>query len=140
MTHQNITSLTRPSGQLPTVLTPLPNTHLQANNQPPPLTSCIEHGPSPNHNISNSVNSNEMLSSSTQFLQRPSPADTRSQRFKHLPADSCAYLITFDSVQGAIWLAQTKLMTENNPILAKTLRKRPLNHCQASYRDTLIAV
>jgi hypothetical protein len=31
-------------------------------------------------------------------------------------------------------------MNENNPILAKTLRKRPLNHCQASYRDTLIAV
>jgi hypothetical protein len=43
-------------------------------------------------------------------------------------------------VQGASWLAETKLMMENYPILAKTLRKRHLNRCQASYRDLIIAV
>jgi hypothetical protein len=31
-------------------------------------------------------------------------------------------------------------MAENNSILAKTLRRRPFYQCQATYRDTLIAV
>jgi hypothetical protein len=81
-----------------------------------------------------------VLTSSAHLPQRPPPTDIRFQRLKDLPSDSCAYLTTFDFVQGANWLAEIKLMTENNPILAKTLRKRPLNHCQTSYRDTLIAV
>jgi hypothetical protein len=145
LTHQNTISLTEASSQLPTVLTPLPNTHLQPNNIPPnnqPLspTSYIQHRPSPNQNINNPINPNDVLTSSAQLPQRPPPTDIRSQRLKDLPADSCAYLTTFDSVQGASWLAETKLMMENNPILAKTLRKRHFNRCQASYRDSIIAV
>jgi hypothetical protein len=110
ITSQNTISLTEASRQVSTFLTPLPNTQLQPtnippNNQPPYPTSYIQHAPSPNQNINNLINPNEVLTSSAQLPQRPPPTDIRSQRLKDLPANSCAYLTTFDSVQGASWLA-----------------------------------